>query len=225
MKKNQLMDHGWNHQNIWQGCILASIAHAIFVANNPDFTYEHSWDGDHYSTNDGQGCRGTVTFGQDIFMAGFRNEDFFEETAEASDLLIEASEKVKQMAINDTFHYLLDDVDGVVTPVVTTIVWGDDHRVFSSHPYEELMERGGSLLEIQSLDFETGLEYWEEYYELTEPQLALLKKLYHIKIENPLQVSTLSQMDIQALDTRDLEGIEESRIFFAEIGFNWSDNE
>ncbi len=78
MKKNQIVDSGWNRKNIWQGCILASIAHAIFVANNPDFAYEHSWDGDHYSTNDGQGCRGTVTFGQDFFVASFRNEEFFE---------------------------------------------------------------------------------------------------------------------------------------------------
>lgn len=225
MKKNQLMDYGWNHQNIWQGCILASIAHAIFVANNPDFAYEHSWDDDHYSTNDGQGCRGTVTFGQDIFMAGFRNEEFVEETIEASDLLIEASEKVKQMAINDTFHYLLDDVDGVVIPVVTTILWGDDSRVFSSHPYEEMMERGGSLLEIQASVYKIGLEYWEEYYELTESQLALLEKLYHLKIKKSSQAITLSHEDIQVLDTSNMEGIEESKISFSEIGIDWSDND
>ena len=40
MNKNQIVDSGQNRQNIRQGCILASIAHAIFVANNPDFAYE-----------------------------------------------------------------------------------------------------------------------------------------------------------------------------------------
>lgn len=97
MNKNQIVDSGWNRQNIRQGCILASIAHAIFVANNLDFAYEHSCDGDHYSTNDGQGCRGTVTFGRTIFLAGFRNDEFFEETTEANNLLIVAPEKHKDL--------------------------------------------------------------------------------------------------------------------------------
>lgn len=225
MKKNQIMDSRWNRQNIWQGCILASIAHAIFVANNPDFAYEHSWDGDHYSTNDGQGCRGTVTFGQDFFVVGFRNEEFFEETMEANDLLIEAPEKVQKMAVDDTFQYLLDDIEGVILPVVTTVLWGDDRQSFSSHQYEKMMDRGSSLLDIQASGYEAGLAYWEEYYELTERQLVLLETLYHSKIEHPSQTITLSHEDIQALDSNDKEGIEESITSFAEIGFNWSDSE
>ncbi|MFX4306600.1 hypothetical protein F8N00_14510 [Exiguobacterium sp. A1_3_1] len=222
MNKNQIMDSGWNRQTIWQGCILASIAHAIFVANNPDFAYEHSWDGDHYSTNDGQGCRGTVTFGQDFFVAGFRNEEFFEETIEANDLLIEAPEKVQKIAVDDTFQYLLDDIEGVILPVVTTVLWGDDRQSFSSHQYEEMMDRGSSLFEIQASGYEAGLAYWEEYYELTERQLVLLETLYHLKIENPSQVITLSHEDIQVLDTIDMEGIEESTTSFYEIDIHWS---
>ena len=222
MNKNQIMDSGWNRQTIWQGCILASIAHAIFVASNPDFAYEHSWDGDHYSTNDGQGCRGTVTFGPDFFVAGFRNEEFFEETVEANDLLIEAPEKLQNIAVDDTFQYLLDDIEGVILPVVTTVLWGDDRQSFSSHQYEEMMDRGSSLLEIQASGYEGGLAYWEEYYELTERQLVLLETLYHLKIENPSQVITLSHEDIQVLDTSDMEGIEESTTSFDEIDIHWS---
>ncbi|KSU49628.1 hypothetical protein AS033_09740 [Exiguobacterium indicum] len=222
MNKNQIMDSGWNRQIIWQGCILASIAHAIFVANNPDFAYEQSWDGDHYSTNDGQGCRGTVTFGQDFFVAGFRNEEFFEETIEANDLLIEAPEKVQKIAVDDTFQYLLDDIEGVILPVVTTVLWGDDRQSFSSHQYEEMMDRGSSLFEIQASGYEAGLAYWEEYYELTERQLVLLETLYHLKIENPSQVITLSHEDIQVLDAIDMEGIEESTTSFYEIDIHWS---
>jgi|GEM_PF-557831 len=222
MNKNQIMDSGWNRQTIWQGCILASIAHAIFVANNSDFAYEHSWDGDHYSTNDGQGCRGTVTFGPDFFVAGFRNEEFFEETVEANDLLIEAPEKVQNIAVDDTFQYLLDDIEGVVLPVVTTVLWGDDRQSFSSHQYEEMMDRGSSLLEIQASGYEAGLAYWEEYYELTERQLLLLETLYHLKIENPSQAIILSHEDIQALDSNDKEGIEESTTSFYEIDIHWS---
>lgn len=155
-------------------------------------------------------------------MAGFRNEEFFEETVEANDLLIEAPEKVQKIAVDDTFQYLLDDIEGVILPVVTTVLWGDDRQSFSSHQYEEMMDRGSSLLEIQASGYEAGLAYWEEYYELTERQLVLLETLYHLKIENPSQAIILSHENIQALDSNDKEGIEESITSFYEIDIHWS---
>ena len=221
MEKHQVLDSGWKRQAIWEGCMLASIAHAIFVANNPDFAYEHSWDGNNYSTNDGQGSRGTVTFGQDFFVGGFRNEEFSVETTEAKELFSQAPKRVQKIAEEDTFQYLLDEVGGSALPIVTTVLWGNDDQVFSSHPYDDMIEQGAHLLEIQASEYETGVKYWEEYYELTERQLTLLKKLYHLKLENPARTITLSAEDIQALDAVDAEGMEESKISFSEMGFEW----
>ena len=221
MEKHQILDPKWKRQAIWEGCMLASIAHAIFVANNPDFAYEHSWDGNNYSTNDGQGSRGTVTFGQDFFVGGFRNEEFSVETTGAKELFSQAPQRVQKIAEEDTFQYLLDEVDGSAPPIVTTVLWGNDDQVFSSHPYDDMIEQGAHLLEIQASEYETGVKYWEEYYELTERQLTLLKKLYHLKLENPARTITLSAEDIQALDAVDAEGIEESKISFSEMGFEW----
>ncbi|AFS69454.1 hypothetical protein [Exiguobacterium antarcticum] len=221
MEKDQVLYSGWKRQVIWEGCILASIAHAIFVANNPDFAYEHSWDGNNYSTNDGQGSRGTVTFGQDFFVGGFRNEEFSVETTEAKELLSQAPQRVQKIAEQDTFQYLLDEVDGAALPIVTTVLWGNDNQVFSSHPYDDMIEQGAHLLEIQASEYENGVDYWEEYYELREQQLTLLKKLYHLKLANPARTITLSVEDIQALDAIDIEGMKESKISFSEMGFEW----
>lgn len=221
MEKHQILNLEWKRQAVWEGCMLASIAHAIFVANNPDFAYEHSWDGNNYSTNDGQGSRGTVTFGQDFFAGGFRNEEFFVETTEAKELFSQAPQRVQKIAEQDTFQYLLDEVDGAALPIVTTVLWGNDNQVFSSHQYDDMIEQGAHLLEIQASEYENGVDYWEEYYELTEQQLTLLKKLYHLKLENPARTITLSAEDIQALDAVDAEGMEESKISFSEMGFEW----
>ena len=49
----------------------------------------------------------------------------------------------------------------------------------------------------------------------------LLETLYHLKIENPSQTITLSHEDIQALDSNDKEGIEESITSFDEIAIHW----
>ncbi len=45
-------------EQLWKGCILRSIADAIFVAHAPDFSHESSWDGFNYSVQDSQGGRG-----------------------------------------------------------------------------------------------------------------------------------------------------------------------
>ncbi|UTT43401.1 hypothetical protein [Exiguobacterium aurantiacum] len=221
MNKIQLTEPGWTRQNIWEGCILASIAHAVFIADAPDLAYEHSWDGDNYSTNDGQGSRGTVAFGQEIYVAGFRNERFAFNPVDANQYFIEASDQIQQMAEQETLQYLLDEVDGEDRPVVTTVLWESEQSVFSSHPYDVMLERGADLLEVQASAYEAALEYWEENFELTEEQLALVEKLYHLKLKDPTRQILLSEEDIQSINANDVEGIEESRISFSEIGIDW----
>lgn len=221
MNKIQLTEQGWTRQNIWEGCILASIAHAVFIANDPEFAYEHSWDGDNYSTNDGQGSRGTVAFGQEIYVAGFRNERFAFNPVDANQYFIEAPLQVQEIAEQETLQYLLDEVDGATRPVVTTVLWESEEHVFSSHPYDVMLERGADILEVQASAYEAALEYWEEYYELTEEQLVLVGKLYHLKVEDPTRQILLSEEDIQSINANDVEGIEESKCSFAEIRIEW----
>ncbi|TCI71348.1 MULTISPECIES: hypothetical protein [unclassified Exiguobacterium] len=221
MKKIQLTEHEWTRQNIWEGCILASIAHAVFIADAPDLAYEHSWDGDNYSTNDGQGSRGTVAFGQEVYAAGFRNDHLALNPVDAKQYFIEAPDQVQQTAEQETLQYLLDEVDGEVRPVVTTVLWESEQHVFSSHPYDIMLERGADLLEVQASEYEAAIEFWEENYELTEQQLALVEKLYHLKLEDPTRRILLTEEDIQSINANDVEGIEESRCSFSEIGIEW----
>ncbi|EJR94364.1 hypothetical protein IKG_04872 [Bacillus cereus VD200] len=51
-----------DREQLWKGCVLKSIAHAINVAHCPDFSHESSWDGFNYSMQDSQGGQGTITF-------------------------------------------------------------------------------------------------------------------------------------------------------------------
>ncbi|WP_393964782.1 hypothetical protein [Exiguobacterium sp. S22-S28] len=136
-------------------------------------------------------------------------------------MLSQAPQFVQETAEQDTFQYLLDEVNGAALPIVTTVLWGSDDQVFSSHPYDEMIEQGARLLEIQASEYETGVKYWEEYYELREQQLTLLKKLYHLKLKNPARTITLSAENIQALDAVDAEGMQESKVSFSEMGFEW----
>lgn len=65
----------WKPDELKDGCILASLAHAIMVAKYPFLANEHSWDGANYSVQDSEGQRGTITFLNGICVAAFRNDN------------------------------------------------------------------------------------------------------------------------------------------------------
>lgn len=221
MTKHLLTEKGWTYDALWQGCILVSIAHAIFIADAPELAYENSWDGFNYSMNNSQGSRGTVTFHQDFFVGGFRNDELASDSLNARDYFVQAPQKVIELAEEETLQYLLDDVNGKTLPSITTVVWGDQGQSFSCHSFKDMFERGGEILEIQSLDPEAAFEAYEENYEFNEDQLTLLKKLFYLKIARPNETITLSQSDIDAIGASDIEGINESRTSFAEMGIEW----
>lgn len=51
MSAHLINEQGWSYEELRQGCILVSIAHAIFVADAPELAHEISWDGFNYNMN------------------------------------------------------------------------------------------------------------------------------------------------------------------------------
>lgn len=222
MKNTFRLEKNWTQDELWQGCILVSIANAIFVADCPELSYEHSWDGFSYSTNNSQGSRGTISFGENFFVAGMRNDHYLSDKVSAIEYFEGAADAEKKFAEEEALQYLLDDVDGETLSSITTAFWGNKNETFSHHPFDEMMEKGGELFIFQSLDPESAFEACEEDYELTSEQLSLLRNLYYKKINNPCKKILLSQSDIEAIGATDPEGIEESKTSFAEIGIEWN---
>ncbi|WP_211654121.1 hypothetical protein [Planococcus alpniumensis] len=221
MSAHLIAEQGWSYKELWEGAILASIAHAIFVADAPELAHENSWDGFNYNFNDSQGIRGTITFHPDFFVAAFRNDEVLADSLNFEDYFHQAPKKVLQLAEEEALQYLLDDVRGKTLPSITTIIWGEKEQTFSSHRFDEMLENGGKILAIQSMNVTESLKACEEEFEFTQEQLMLLKKLYHLKIAQPNEKITLNQSDIEAIGSKNEEGINESKILFAEIGIEW----
>ncbi|MFR4008702.1 MAG: hypothetical protein ACLT0Y_05095 [Christensenellales bacterium] len=98
-----------NAEKLKRGCLLACIAHAIVVVQDPEFSYEHSWDGMSYSTIVGA-QRGTVTFYQDgSCIAAFRNErsERLDNFVRAESYFQDAPAPIYQMANEEVLQYLL----------------------------------------------------------------------------------------------------------------------
>ncbi len=129
-----------------------------------------------------------------------------------------APKEVNQFAINETLQYLLDEIDGDTVPVITTAFWEGDVGTYSNDSFEDFIENGGFLIENQAKDIETAINEWKEYYDMSDSQINLLHSIFERKISNPSGEIILMDSEIKMIQSDDEEGLNESRISFAELG-------
>lgn len=202
----------WQRDILWQGCLLAAIAHAIMVARYPDMANEHSWDGMNYSVQDSFGARGTVTFHPNHCIGAFREENRRRLTAKNNKLVDRlhhreaaeayftgAPEAVSKLAREETLAYLLDEIDGKPRPCTTTAFWSADDRLYSTDSYEDFLVCGGFLLAIQCQDAETGIQFWQEEYDMSDQQVNLLRGIFERKLRKPAEALILSEAEMRLL--------------------------
>lgn len=211
----------WQREKLWEGCILASIAHAIMVAHYPELSNEQSWDDINYNVQDSSGARGTITFHPNYLVGAFRNEFSKREYIDVLEHFNSSPEELNLLAVNETLQYLLDEIDGDTVPVITTAFWGGDDGTYSNDNFEDFIENGGFLIESQAKDIETAINEWKEYYEMSESQINLLHSIFERKISNPTGEIILTESEIKMIESDDEEGLNESRISFEELGIKW----
>ncbi|PFN85613.1 hypothetical protein COJ67_19585 [Bacillus thuringiensis] len=210
-------------EQLWKGCVLNSIAHAINVAHCPDFSHESSWDGFNYSMQDSQGGQGTITFYPNYTIVCLQdvNSERIDEWIDAKNYFEGAPSEVIDIAKEEALQYVLEEVEGETVPLITTAFWIEDSGAYSIDSFEEMEEHGGFLLEIPLLDTESAIERLEEEYELTEEQIELLQLVYKKKIQSPNEEIKLSKEEIAMIGTEDSEGLEFSKESFEEMNITW----
>lgn len=210
----------WKRDDLWKGCMLATIAHAIMVAHYPEISNEHSWDGMNYSVQDSEGSRGTITFHPEICVGAFRNDnsDRTKTIIRANQYFEGASIDILKLAENETLQYLLDDIDGKISPNITTSFWGIGEDFFSLDSFKDMYKNGVFLLERQLMDLDMAIKSWAEYYDMSLKQCELLKIIFNRKINQRTERITLSKDEMKLIGTNDRQGLRESRISFKEIG-------
>lgn len=219
---NHILKLEWKKDQLFKGCILASIAHAIMVAHYPELSHEHSWDGMNYNLQDSAGIRGTITFTPKFCAAAFRN-DHSERINSGGDIkeaiayFTGAPEEVIKLAEEETLEYLLGDVGGKTIPLITTGFWGIGEDLFTIDTYDEMLKNGGSILERQVLPINQGITAWKEYYAMSSKQTKLLTHIYERKIIDPQKELILTRDEIKLIGTNDKAGLKESMDSFREM--------
>lgn len=202
---------------VWQGVILASVAHAIMVAFYPELAHEHSWDGQNYSVQDTQGGRGTITFQGDDFVGVFRcNMNYYIDDLES--YFVDVPNHLKALAQNEALQYMLLEVDGKSVPIITTAFWSAENRVFTMDVLEQFQMNGGYLIMNSIDDTEAAIATWEEYYEMNDLQLKLLRILYEKRISRPSEKIIISKQEINMICASEEDALDECQTSFEEIG-------
>ena len=219
MVKNTWTKIDYNCEQLWKGCILASLAHAIMVATYPFITNEQSWDGMNYNVQDSCGKRGTVSFRDGYCVAVFRDDNSRRviRDVSAESYLLGAPREIIELANNEAFQYVLDSVDGKIVPLITSAFWGRE-CMFSNDALENVLANGGELLENQMIPINEAIDLWKDFYDMNDRHIELLKSLYERKVNRANETIILSKDEISILDVDEEDGLDESGISFEEMG-------
>lgn len=198
-----------NPRKLYEGCIYAAIVHAVTVGQYPEFNYEHSWDGFNYSMNNSQGCRATITFHPEYVIAVFQEKTSIDISRNAYDYLIGMPDDILRIAETEALAYVLQNVSGEISPVITAAFWGTWDELSSNQSWEDILQNGGFILENQLLNHEQALQSWNEYYELSNDEINLIESLFERKIKDKDSRIYLNAEEVKIL-SGDIGECEES---------------
>jgi len=187
--------------DLYINCLYSSVAHALYVLNNPFFDYTQSWDGSNYCFHYGH-SRGTITFVHDqkLFVGAARDESSTRRKLypnfKAINIFSKATAEHRAVAQKDTLEYLYDEENGVTQPMATVGFWSCDNKIYVSDTIEDFLNNGGEYINIISNSFEDLRAYWKAQYDFSEDlhQLAnyIFDCFYSIK---PIYLNEIKSLD------------------------------
>lgn len=199
------------------GCILSSLAHAIMTNIYPDLAYEMSWDCNSFSVVD-TNFRGTVTFLANTCVGAVRNDE--ETMCYGSENILELIQgfprEVIDVAVKDVLQYLLVLREGQSVPAITGVFYCDNKGIYSLFENTLLSMKECSLFRFCMLPKYEAIKELTDYYDMDKRQIELLHQLYDQRISNLSEKIILSQCQIELIPG---EGIKEECVqSFQEIG-------
>lgn len=206
------------NKQIVSGCLISSIAHAIMMNEYPDLSYELSWDGDNYSKLF-ERYRMTISIKEDYCVGAIRNDEFRGVSQQEIDALINESDFPPQaidLLKSETLEYvLMNSEDGRVIPVVTSLYYCNTERLLIIANDKESLTADVEALAPFIASMEQQVEYWKDYYEMSEENVVLLLDLFKTKSERFHAPICLTDTQKKMLPGEDIN--EECIISFAEM--------
>lgn len=218
---------------IWPGCLLASVAHAVFICRAPFMAHERSWDGRNYNVQDSAGSRATIAFGPRnnqfvaaLFLEASPRNPFLARDPRALyqplDQLVPS--RMQELAKN-AMDYLHQDFDGVSLPAVTSAFWSniESDLTESCETWNAVFEHGASLIGKELLPTATALHAWSVDMDLPPSDSEFLWELFERRSTVPDGQITLiaEQKDYLQRIARGSAGLRACQEALREIQVLW----
>lgn len=170
---------------MFRGCLIASISHAIMTNIYPDLSYEQSWDGVNYSIQNTAGLRGTITFDMDYCVGAIRNErsDLIFDNKFIQRITRKFPLEIIDKAYEETLQYLLVEREGIAVPCVTSMFWADASTIHYQEENVDNLKNDLILFSKILLPEDAAISEWKAYYDMDSSAISLLRHLYHKKIK------------------------------------------
>ena len=213
----------FNPSDLWRGCVLATIAHSIFIAQHIELAAEQSWDGSNYNVQDSQGSLGTVTFGEEGTVGTFfdshssLNPFSTEKAYELSEMLAEMPPGLRALADREALQYLLQDYKGKEVPIITATFWSENGRLVAAEPWQSVFSNGGHLVRTQLGSTEDAMPVWKSNYGFNEAEVGLLRSLFVRRVSAQTESVVLTALEKDVLLEGGSQGLELSRELFAAV--------
>jgi hypothetical protein len=211
--------------HLWQGAILATIAHAIALAQGAAFSHELSWDGPNYNRQDSMGTRGTITFLENLVVGVFRDDNSprapwrSKKPLNLQEFLWGMPEDLLTIAHGQTLKYVVDEYEGVVGPIITSAFWSKGEYLTAVEPWSEVVTHGAHLIRIEVMETDVAIAEWQSQYELSTHQVDVIHSLFQRRISTPNWHVALRDNELRALTVGGIEGLTASLELLAGIGF------
>lgn len=197
-----------NTLQLFEGCILGTIAQSVWLLKSLIKLEEQYWDGLNYNISNTEGAYGTLSFfGKDkLFAAFFDTKSYLNPFVKSNDryssedLYKSAHIEIKKIAQEDTLQYMLQNYKGKVVPLITSCFWIYKDELFAEYEWAEVYNNGAYLLKTQLItDFKIALNEWQKNYNLNETEIELVKRLFILKKSNLYAIVAIDKAIIKEI--------------------------
>ncbi len=203
---------------LFSGCLLGSIAHAMMTNIYPKFSYEQSWDGKNYSQQF-ERYRMTISFEEDFCVGAIRDECLPKWYGEEIYNVLhryQCPQEAITLLKEESLEYLLDHLNNVVVPIVSSVFWCNHENMIMISAYHNTHKHDFSKLSVYTLPIEQQIEYWQSYYDtMNADHILLLKNLYERKLSHSNSFIYLTETEKKMLPGNYID--KECAISFAEL--------
>lgn len=208
---------------LWEGCILATVAHAIFIAQHPELAHEQSWDGLNYNIQDSQGALGTITFGDGGTVGAFfdshssRNPFTSGCAADLDERFAGMPSALRALAEREALQYLLQDFQGNNVSLVTAAFWSEKTRLVAAEPWPDVISHGAHLIQVQLCPLHEAIVAWQSHYGFNATKLKLLRFVCERKMSAGKKPVALTDSEKEILREGGSQGLQLSRDLLAGV--------